>query len=695
MTKRKFFHGESRFSATTRCLAIAALSTGWLVLFAQAQLAVAAESGAETTSEGDKKKDLPPKPVFDATIEKELTDFMAKVKDGKRKLSNEKMDKIIERVAKTTGLNEQGRKTLETKSREVTDIFLVDWVDAYDRLIRSLMKESQEQILAFIKARSNETAENLALNFRHDLSAAEAQDSKAWAAALKDTLTPEQYATWQKSDTGEREKLHAEIGDRLNAWLDPSREAMNEEVLTKVAQMSRSLNLSKEKADQLKSVGKSAVDESIGKMRDREEKMIAAMDEDARRQMLKNRNIYFSPSQEESPETSKAWKTGLTKLLSADERKQLDTEAAEHLSRRVQALARLMVAEIDARVALTADQRKRLEPICQRIAEKDSKSLSNSLGQGYSQIDVMATLSTEVKPDEAETKAILEPIQRQHWLAVCKIQTEERNAQSRTPTVKPKEEKAALPPEPEDVERAISDYLEGKERLHRQKALAEALLRAEDAGRAANLPAEKIELLKTAARGSAEELLASWKTNADETVRSSIGNTPARFVRSRLENLQEYNFQWRPNSQESDALWTKTFKATLDAGELAAAEKSVNERETFRSESVANFIVAMFDQACPINSEQQAKLTPAVAAAVKEYQADIQSYFSGNNSVSWYLSGFSMFIPVVAVPEADLKSILGAESFEQWTKSRQCGYVMNYWTWIKQNHEARAKAAKQ
>jgi hypothetical protein len=53
-----------------------------------------------------------------------------------------------------------------------------------------------------------------------------------------------------------------------------------------------------------------------------------------------------------------------------------------------------------------------------------------------------------------------------------------------------------------------------------------------------------------------------------------------------------------------------------------------------------------------------------------------------------------MFIPVAAVPEADLKTILGAESFEQWTKSRQCGYVMNYWTWIKQNHDSRAKAAK-
>ncbi len=698
MTKRKSPTGRLGLGAAARCFALTALVTSWPADFVHAdnlaQATVAADSTAGTGAETEKKKDLPPKPVFTPEIEKELAAFLPKATEAKRKLWIEKMDKVIEKVAKTTGADDQGRKALDAPSREVVEICLVEWMDNYDRMIRAWMKQSPAEVLAQLKAMA-EASGNLAASVNSLESTTAPQDHSAWAKALKRTLTPEQFVLWEKTLAEERQKLKAEIGDRLDGWLAPSRETMQESLFEKVAGISRSLNLPKEKTDQLKSLAKEAVDQSMVKMRDRQEKWLLAMEDEQRRQLLKNRRIYLGANTDEAPEDLSVWKTGFDKLLSTDERKQLETEAAEHKTRRARALSRLIAAEIDARVALTANQRQRLEPICARLAEKNVEMLTYPPGDSSIQLDLFGVLSSGFKSEGTEAQTILEPIQWQHWLEACTRLTAERNSRSRPAATKPPEEKPAVPPEPEEYEGILSDYLEVKARKLQEKALADSLLRAEDAGRAANLPAEKVELLKTAARGAVEESLRNWKTNAEQTVRSFVADTSPRLVKRRLENLQEYNFERRLETPpESQTLWTNTFKAALDAGQIAAAEKSAKDRDAFRSESLAAFIVAMFDESRPLTSEQHAKLTAAVMGTIREYQPDILSYFSGYNSTEWYLSGYSMLLPVAAIPEAELKSILGPESFELWSRSRLCAYAMNYWPNLKQNHDSRVKSAQ-
>jgi hypothetical protein len=200
--------------------------------------------------------------------------------------------------------------------------------------------------------------------------------------------------------------------------------------------------------------------------------------------------------------------------------------------------------------------------------------------------------------------------------------------------------------------------------------------------------------LKTAARGAVEESMNNWRANIEGMVRAKIGEASVGFLQARLENLDRYNFVQRLNPPpETQAIWTDALKANLDAQQAAAAAKSVSEREAFRNESIAAFVVAMFDQSHHLTATQQAGLTTAVAGAMKEYQPDFQGYFSGSNSVEWFLSSYSMFLPVAAVTEKELKSILGPECFDLWSHSQNCTNAMMYFSNIKGNHDARAKAA--
>ena len=425
--------------------------------------------------------------------------------------------------------------------------------------------------------------------------AGEPQDHRAWTSALKAALTPEQFAAWDKLETEERQKLKAEIDARLDAWLAPGRETMERSLLAKTEEMSRTLKLPKERVEELKSLAKEALNASMAKWRARQEQWYVDMDEEQRRELLKNRRVYFSPNSAESPEKMAVWKTGLAKFFSADERKQLEAEAAEHTARLARALTRLMVAEIDERVALTAKQREQIEPICDRLATKNVGLLPSPSTPAYQQTDVIEMLASGLKSAQSELQKFLEQVQWRHWLEASESAIGERGDADTPAAAKAQKEKPALPTEAEDFERIVGSYLDEETQKARQKALGESLLWAEDAGRASNLPVEKVELLKTAARGAVEESMHNWKSNVDETLHTYVRDTPVRFVQTRLESFERYNFQQRLYPPpETQAIWTDALKANLDAEETAAAKKSASERETFKADSIAAFVVAMF-----------------------------------------------------------------------------------------------------
>ncbi len=85
----------------------------------------------------------------------------------------------------------------------------------------------------------------------------------------------------------------------------------------------------------------------------------------------------------EAPDQQPLWKEGLAKVLSPAQLKALETARADSDLRSAAALGKMMLAELDQKVAFTAAQRQSLEPIATRLM-KNSVPRPDADGQsGY------------------------------------------------------------------------------------------------------------------------------------------------------------------------------------------------------------------------------------------------------------------------------------------------------------------------
>ena len=69
------------------------------------------------------------------------------------------------------------------------------------------------------------------------------------------------------------------------------------------------------------------------------------------------------------PDQQAAWKDGLAKLLTPDEVQRLAESKQARRARRVRALGQMMLVEMDEKVAFTASQRARLQPVAERLVD--------------------------------------------------------------------------------------------------------------------------------------------------------------------------------------------------------------------------------------------------------------------------------------------------------------------------------------
>jgi hypothetical protein len=183
-------------------------------------------------------------------------------------------------------------------------------------------------------------------------------------------------------------------------------------------------------------------------------------------------------------------------------------------------------------------------------------------------------------------------------------------------------------------------------------------------------------------------------------VRSAIGGASPDTVKGRLDSIQSFQFrqlefmQARQFSGGSPAqtVWDKTVKTVLTPDQAAAWKKETDARSAYLQDSIAAFIVAAFDQRTSLSPDQWAKLEPLVAKTITDYSEEFGSFFA--YSQAWYLQSFSIFLPIAAIPEKDMKNILTAEQWEHWTGSNEFSNASQYWSEIDQNHRQRVKAKK-
>ena len=129
--------------------------------------------------------------------------------------------------------------------------------------------------------------------------------------------------------------------------------------------------------------------------------------------------------------------------------------------------------------------------------------------------------------------------------------------------------------------------------------------------------------------------------------------------------------------------------------QLAAWQKEMGQRKVYRDKAVAALIVSELDRRIALTAEQWSKLEPVIAAKAREYAPDIESMFSSAYPYTWFLQSYTMFIPIVAVGEVQMKAILTTTQWDNWSASPELQNTNNYWENVKSRHDERTKEKKQ
>jgi hypothetical protein len=173
------------------------------------------------------------------------------------------------------------------------------------------------------------------------------------------------------------------------------------------------------------------------------------------------------------------------------------------------------------------------------------------------------------------------------------------------------------------------------------------------------------------------------------TVLSQLKECPPREVRARLAAIPEHEMEFRFSMRnlpgiEEQPLWEKTFQAELNAEQIRTIKNVRAERAVFRNETLSVLVLRTVAQASPLTEEQATKLGGKIRHTLETYDKDLEA-----SNEHWYL--YQTGLPVMGIPEKELKEILTPAQFEKWTKSEAHQRAESSWEYIQRLHDQRVK----
>ena len=243
-----------------------------------------------------------------------------------------------------------------------------------------------------------------------------------WDEGLRRVLTPEQFGKWEKLAATKRARIDKAVATCLQkgreAWVVKRMEIRNAlaESLITVHQLPEA------QAKALRTGVSTLVTESSGKwgqqleaqIRDYVKTAFIGQAED-RLQALENGGLNFNSEGDEEAlkQEDNGWMELVKSVLTADQLAQYQAGEAKKAERRLSSIAQVVVAEVDRKVLLTADQRAKLEPIVRKVIVASQAKLESLLSQTYVNSEMLLGVFGSIKEDEV--KQILEPEQWDGW----------------------------------------------------------------------------------------------------------------------------------------------------------------------------------------------------------------------------------------------------------------------------------------
>ncbi len=630
-------------------------------------------------------------------LEEKLADFLKRAGEAKLKIWATRMQKEIERIAKVAPFGGDEAKALEATAEQASEACVGGWTaklrDSYRGYLGSYDEEQVDQMLAQVdQIVQGDWFGNYVRPFDHP----------KWEDGLRRILGADKAANWKKVRTERDNTVRKESADVLKATVQTSRQQRETTLIARGAVIKSLLSLPKERGEKLDALATTIAEVGAGKFRERAEELLLAMDDPELQQVLKNKqyNVQEEPKYIEAQLAE--WQQAVGDLLSEEERTRLKLVQETSAARRAAVMGKLMITLLDDRIALTASQRQRLEPIAERLVKGQKVLFDDASQQTYNRLNAQSFFTAGAMANEEEIKTILDPNQWKRWKDVCspkgRVTTATVNrlaggvvfARKVVPVTEAKP--APGPQEPEDVENALADYFHNAAASQRKQLQAANLLKAEDAARVANLGPQALARLETAARGTTEAMLAAWSANTDQSIRSQLKDATAENIKQRLAGIGTYSYQVNRSAGPVVApIWDATVKSEMTEPQIVAWTKEMDSRSEYRGKTVAALIMSELDRKLFLAAGQWTKLEAIVTEKVKDYAPDIEGMFSSSFPYTWFLQSYTLFIPLAAVPEAELKAILSEGQWNSWTGGQEMEMTKNYWENVKSRHEQRTK----
>lgn len=243
-----------------------------------------------------------------------------------------------------------------------------------------------------------------------------------WEEALKATLNAEQYGKWEKLAADRRARIDQAIAACLvkgrETWVTKRRESR----LAYAESLTQTYQLTDAQSAKLKDGVTKVVEQSAKSWGTALEKQLRDYlktaflgGADERLQAVENGAMNFGTDNDEATMKSEeeAWTLLLRDTLNAEQVKLYEAAEQARRQRRLGSLVRVVVAEVDRKVLLTAEQRQKLEPMVLAVVQAHALKLEGLLAQNYVNSEMLLGVVSLVK--EEQIKPILDKEQWDGW----------------------------------------------------------------------------------------------------------------------------------------------------------------------------------------------------------------------------------------------------------------------------------------
>ena len=630
------------------------------------------ESSAEPSADGDASKQLSEKQ------KKWLSEFIKKASTHKRKSYEKNAEAAATALAASLEADAATREKLKALTPKAVEAATAQWTEKCTEWLTPFLIQAGESEEGMRGWEADQIADNSSVPGTIDPA-----ETEEWKAGVKTVLTPEQFAAHEAKEKERLAKLREEMADYLAAS-----EGQATEVMTRIMDgaMNRILQFTEiddERKKKLKAASEEAVKLTMAGWKVRAEKQLLQMGENARTQMTRNGGVMGvnSNEKENKPAAQKVWKDAVASVLTEIEQKQIKERRAEVRSRRSEALAMVLVSDLERFIGFNDRQREELTKLAAPSLLKLPNTYFESPENGYYSLDMALLLREMKKLTDEQLATQLDADQIKRWKAVSPAQL------SRNNYVREKVDLGKLPPPEEmdevEVERLLSGFLHREAR--KMKKTVQGVMEAEVANivRVANPAPEAVTVLHTAAKGAAEELTLNSVTNLESWVRGQFQNVKPEDVPARLQNLYNPYFSER-QAQAEPEIWTASVERLLTEPQREAWKKELDSRAAWRRKGLSAMVMTELEKRLILSPEKRAPLHEKIAAVIAEFEPDFANYFS----FGWHLQGYYAMIPLAMLSEKEMEEYFDKKQLET-VKEKCLGNSVQYVEMIRRNHDSR------